>query len=77
MTEIADRDILSDVELEVAAACGQHKGALYGWRPDNIAVDEAFDVFENGMPLIAGLRELCIGVGSKQDGVGTVYTYQT
>ncbi len=60
MTEIADGDILSDIELEVTSACGQNIRALDSWSPDKIAVDDTLDVLENGITVIACFREFRI-----------------
>ncbi len=65
VAEIADGDVLPYIELEIASSCGQHKRALYGGSPNNIAVDNALDVFQDGISVITGFRELRISFGSK------------
>ena len=45
--EIADREILADRQLEVAAALGDHQAAVEAGRPDDVAVDQALDVAED------------------------------
>ena len=72
MGEVADGDILADVELEVAAARGDDEGAFDGRRPDEIAVNDALDVFEYGIAVIAGFGEGGVFIGSEQDRVGAV-----
>src|ERR1700733_7951607 len=63
--EVADREILSNAEFEIAASGGQHKCALDGRSPDEVAVDNALDVLQDWIAVIAGFRELGIGFGSK------------
>ena len=38
MAEIADGNILADIELEIAAAGCEHKTAFNGWRPDHATI---------------------------------------
>ena len=47
MAEIADRDVLADVELEIAAAGGEHEAALDRRRPDHPAIDDALEMVED------------------------------
>src|ERR1700684_3726612 len=56
--EITDGDILPEVEFEIATSRGQDKGTLNGWSPDDVAVDNALDVFQDRVAVIAGFREL-------------------
>ena len=63
--EVADREILPDAELEIASSRGQNKRALYGRSPDDVAVDNALDVFQDGIAVITGFRELGIRFGSE------------
>src|SRR5580658_9414730 len=65
VTQITDRNILPKVQFEIAASRRQDKRALDGWSPDDVAVDNALDVFQHGVAVIAGFRELCISFGSK------------
>ena len=38
--EVADRNVLAEVQLEVAAAGGQQEGAVDGGCPDDLTVHE-------------------------------------
>ena len=72
MAQIADGNILSDVEREIAASRGQHKGASDGRSPDDIAIDNTLDVLQDRIPVVTGLRKFGILIGSKHDEVGAV-----
>jgi hypothetical protein len=54
MTEVADRNVLSDVQFEVAASGGKDERTFNGGRPYKVAVNNAFDVLEDGIAMIAG-----------------------
>ena len=77
MAEIADRNILSDVELEIAASRRQDERTFNRRRPDEVAVNDALDVFEDGISVIAGFGECRILIGSKQNRVGAVDADET
>src|SRR5262245_31298096 len=44
MTEIADGDVLADVQLEIAAARGEDKGARNGRSPEDLVGNETLDM---------------------------------
>src|SRR5580704_10019677 len=73
VVEIANRNILSEGELEIAAARGQDERTFDGWRPDQIAVDDTLDVLQDGVSVIAGFGERGVFVGSEQDRVRAVH----
>ena len=53
MAEVADRNILPDVEFEVAASRSQDERTFDRRRPDQITVDDALNVFQDGVSVIA------------------------
>lgn len=77
MAEITNRDILSNAELEVSAACGQYEGTFDRRSPDNIAVNDSLDVFENGVSMIVCLSKFCIRFGAQQNRIWAVDTDET
>lgn len=72
VTQIADGRILADVEIEVATPSRGHKGAVNGGCPDDFAFEEALDVFENRVAIIAGFGKFGISVGAQQNGIRAV-----
>lgn len=72
MAEIPDGGILPDGEFEIAATGGQYEGAVNRGSPDRIAVNDALDVVQHRVTMIASFRELCIFVGSQHDRVRTI-----
>ena len=74
VTQVADTRVLADMKIEVAAAGSDDEGAVNGGGPDDFAFDEAFDVLENRIPVIAGFGEFGISIGAEQDGIRTVDT---
>ncbi len=60
------------MQLEVAAAHGQHAAACERGRPDDFAVHDPLDVLDNRITLIACLPERGLCVGAEQHGVGAV-----
>jgi hypothetical protein len=65
VSEIADGDILPDVEFEITSARGQDKRALYGRSPDDVAFDNALDVLQDGISVITGFRKFGISFCSE------------
>jgi hypothetical protein len=57
MAEVADRNILPDVEFEVAASRSQNERTFDRRRPDKVAVNDALDVLQDRISVIAGLGE--------------------
>ena len=68
--EVADRDVLPNVQLEIAASRGQDKRALDGRSPDDVAIDNALDVFQDGVAMIACFRELRVSFGPSKTEYG-------
>ena len=73
MAGIADGDILADVQLEIAAARGQDKGARDGRGPDDLAADETVDMLQHRVAVIAGFGERRVRISAEQNGLGTIY----
>ena len=65
VAEIADGGILADVQFEVAAARGQHKSAGNRRRPDDLFVDEALDVLQHRISMVAGLSQCGVRISSE------------
>src|SRR5262249_17391004 len=66
VAQIADREILPDVQIEITAPRGEHEGAGDGWRPDDLVLDELFDMLQHGIPVVTGLSERRIRLGAEQ-----------
>ena len=54
---IADRDVLADMQIEVAAAGGQDKSARNRRCPDDFPVDQTLDMLEHRIAMIAGFAK--------------------
>src|ERR1700729_2202244 len=76
-SEIADGNILADVQIEIAATGGQHEGAGNGGRPDDLIFDQTLDVLQYRVSVVAGFGERGVGVGAEQHGVGAIDTNET
>ena len=76
MAEVADRNVLPDVELKIAASRGQNERTFDRRRPDNVAVNDALDVLQDRISVIAGLCERRILTGSEQNRVRPIYTHK-
>src|ERR1700722_539786 len=77
VAKIADRDVLANVQVEIAATGSQHESAGNGGRPDDLIFNQPLHVLEHWVSVIAGLGERGVGVGAEQHGIGTVDTDQT
>ena len=77
VAQIADGCVLTDVKIEIAAASCDYESSFYRGRPNNFSVDESFDVFENGIAIVAGFGEFGVSVGAEKNGVRTVHADQT
>ncbi len=60
------------MQLVVAAARGQHDGALDGGRPEDVAVDDARQVRHQGEAVVGGLADQRVQLGAQEDGVGAL-----
>ena len=76
MAEVADRNVLPDVELKIAASRRQDKSTFDCRRPDKVAVNDALDVLQDGVSVIAGLGERRILTGSEQNRVRPIHTHK-
>ena len=65
VAQISNRYVLAEMQSEVAAAGGENEGAGDGRRPDNLLGNEALDVLDYRIAVIAGLAQRGIGVGSE------------
>src|SRR5215469_10336929 len=77
VTRVADGGVLAEVKIEVAAASGHDEGTVDGGRPNDSAFDEAVDVFEDRMAVIAGFGEFGISIRAEHNGIGTIDTDKT
>ena len=64
--EVADRQVLAEAQLEVAAAGGEQERAVDGGRPDDLPVDDAGQVLADRVAVIGGLAHHRVGVGRQQ-----------
>src|SRR5258708_37725302 len=69
---IANRNVLADVQVEVAATGSKDKGSCDRRGPDNFLADQALDVLNYRISVIAGLAYCCIGFRSQDYRIGTV-----
>src|ERR1700733_1150713 len=72
VAEIADGDVLSNVQGEIAATSGEHEGAGNSRCPDDLIFYQSLDVLEHRIAVVAGFGECGVGVGTEQHGVGAV-----
>src|SRR3546814_9940978 len=77
MVVIPDGKILTEMQFEVSAPCGEHTAAVDGGGPDDFAVQDALDVLDDGVAFIAAATERRVGVRAEQNGVRAVYAGQT
>lgn len=71
--EVADRQVLAQVQAEVAAPGGQHDCAADRGRPDDVAGQQPLDVLDDRVPVVAGLADLGVRVGAEQHRVRAVH----
>src|SRR5262252_4227204 len=76
VTQVADGNFLADLKIQVAAARSDNEGAVNRGRPDYFAVDQAFDVFEDRIAVIAGLCEFGISLGTEKNRIWAIHTDQ-
>src|SRR5215469_8498925 len=62
------------MKIQVAAAGRDNEGAVNGGRPDEFAFDQAFDVFEDGIAIVAGFGEFGVSAGAEENGIRAVDT---
>lgn len=77
VTQIADGGVLAEMKIEIASSIGHDEGTVDGGCPNDFAFDEAFDVFEDRIAVIAGFGKFGISVRAEQNGIGTIDTDQT
>jgi hypothetical protein len=77
VTRVADGDVLPEVKIEVAAASGDDESAVDSGSPDDFALDQAFHMLENRIPVITRLGKFGISIGAEQDRVRAVDTHET
>src|SRR5271154_7355085 len=73
VAEVADGSVLTDIELEIAAARGQDERTFDRRRPDQIAVDDTLDVLQDGVSVVASFGQRRILISPEQDRVGAVH----
>ena len=77
MTRVADGDVLPKVKIEVATSSGDDESTADGGGPDDLAVDQAFHMLENRIPVITRLGKFGISIGAEQDRVRSIDTHET
>ena len=60
------------MQIEITAARGEREGTGDGWRPDDLVLDELFDMLQHGIPVVAGLSERRISLGAEQHRIGPI-----
>ena len=74
VAEITDGDVLTDVQIEIAATGSQHECAGNGGGLDDFIFHQPFDVLQHRVSVVAGFGECSIGIGAEQYGIGAVDT---
>jgi hypothetical protein len=69
MAEIADGNILSNMQVEIAAARGKHKRAGDGRRPSNFTVYQPLDVLQHGASVVTNVREVSSSIWTPSDAI--------
>src|SRR5580658_11171147 len=66
VAKITDGDILPNVKVEIAAASGQHESAGNRGCPDDLIVDQPFDVLQHRVSVVAGFSERGVRISAEQ-----------
>ena len=77
VVEVADGDVLADVQVEITATGGQYESAGNGRGPDDLIFDQALDVVQHRVSVVTGFGERGVGVGAEQHSIRTVDTDET
>jgi hypothetical protein len=77
VTEVADGNILPNVQFEIAASRREHKGAANRLGQHNVAVDDSLYMFQDRVTIIAGFCKPRIFDCSQQDGIRSTDTRET
>jgi hypothetical protein len=77
VAQVANGDVLADVQVKIAAASGDDEGAGDGGRKNNFIFDETLDVLEHRISVIACFSESGVGIGAEECGIGAVHADQT
>jgi hypothetical protein len=77
MAQIADRDVLADMQVKVTAARRQDKGAGDCRGPNDFAVDDASQMVQYRVPVVSGFGDGGVLVGAQQHRIGTVDANET
>src|SRR5262249_3618021 len=77
MTEITDRDVLANMQIEIATASSQDKGAGDRRGPNNLAVDDPPEVLQHRVSVVSGLGDGCVLVGAQQHRIWTIDADET
>ena len=72
MAEIADGEVLADVEFKVAAARGEHKAAFDGGCPDDVAINKAMDVLQDRIAFFAAAADSRVRLRTQNERVWAV-----
>src|SRR5208282_959862 len=66
VAEITDGDVLTDVQVEIAATRSQHECAGNGGRPNDLIFNQPFNVLQHRISMVASLGECGVGVGPEK-----------
>ena len=58
VSEVTDRHVGGQLQVEVAAAGSQHESAVNRGRPDDVAVDQPAQMFADRIAVFGGLADL-------------------
>jgi hypothetical protein len=71
LPKIADRHVLAKIEVEVPAACREDDAAL-DRAPDNLLINEALHVLEDGITVVVAAGDGGVGFRTEQERVGAI-----
>ena len=66
MARITDRYVLADIQAKVSTAGREHECASNCRSPDDFTVNEALNVLQYWVAMVAGLAQCRIGVRTQQ-----------
>ena len=66
VTGVTDRDVLADIQFEIAAAGRDHVAAVDRRRPDDLSFYQTLDMTQHGIAFVAAARGSRVGVGAQQ-----------
>jgi hypothetical protein len=72
MSQISNRNVLSDMQIEIAAARRQYKSPGYRRRPDDFLADQPLDMLNHRVAVVNGFADGGISIGTEHNGIWAV-----